>query len=180
MILNCYNIASQEVNTLDIMFKIAAIIIAIVNLILLIYFFRINTKNSNENTKKDRKLLRLKTLILDHNLKYLYDFFEKIEIELSNLKLPNLDDNRKKEIVEVTDDLFIGFRRKFINTLLAIDDQLYSDILEKADNLQESINNNTFDNGINLAHLPMFNQRLLDPITNAKTEILKHLFNFEE
>lgn len=56
---------------------------------------------------------------------------------------------------------------------------LYTEVLSKADTLQETINSNTFDNGYNLSHSPMYNQKFLTPITEAKTEVLKHLFNYE-
>lgn len=168
-----------QTDALDIIFKLAAIAIAVVNVVLAIYVFTKNTEKTNSFKEQDRKINWLKTLVLDHNLKYLYDIIDEIESTLGGLKTPNQSIAEKQHLIGTTDDMFITLRRKFTDTLLAVDSDLYNDVLSKADDLQEKINTSAFNSGINLSHQPMFNQMILDPITSAKTEILRHLFNYK-
>ena len=69
-----YFIQSQN-STLDMVYKIATIVIATVNVILMFYVFKINYKKNDENKRKDRRISLMKSIILDHNLKYLYEIF---------------------------------------------------------------------------------------------------------
>lgn len=121
----------------------------------------------------------LKSLVLDHNMKYLYEFFENVDAEVQALKQINLSivDKRK------TNDNLIGLgkilRQKFLDTLLAIDKKLYDSTISITDNLIDTITENIFNEGINLNHIPMFEQKITILITNSKTNIIKKLFDYK-
>lgn len=170
---------SSSITFLDILFKVSAIIIAGINIFFAFWMFNQKKRETNQNLKKDRGLSWLKTIILDQNLKILYEKFDDIEKELQDLR-DNFDDTNKEKATNNLDDIFINFRRKFIDTLLAIDDDLYEQILDKSDNLQAELYNNIYDQGINLNHNPKFNEALLNPITRTKTDIIKILYQFKD
>jgi hypothetical protein len=163
---------------LDIAFKSATILIALFNIYFATKIFRINFKKSEADKERDRRMLLLKTLILDHNFKYFYELFDKIEEELANLKQPNLDDAQKGKVDSAVLDLLILFRRKFYDSLLAIDESLYEGIKCRADKFQAEISNIIFDPGVNLSHAPKYEELITEKLTSIRTEIIKVLFSY--
>ncbi len=179
MILHCSQSLSNQTDILDIIFKVAAIVIALFNIVITYYIFSLNQQNSDVSKEQERKMKLLKTLILDQNLKFLYDFIDQLELNLNILTNSVVSQNEKENLIEETDELFIMIRRKFVDTLLAVDNSLYSNILSKFDELQGKLYENIFNNGLNLTDKAMYNTTILKPITEAKTEILKFLFNYK-
>lgn len=177
--LHCLIHSANFTDILDVVFKFSAIIIAIVNLIFLYYFFKKNFQQSKENKEVERKINWLTTLVLDYSLKYLYSFIEDIEKELIKITNADINDEIRKELVASTEELFIVLRRRFIDLLLAVDRGLYDDILHQADVLQEEIIIGIFDESSNHMEKDDFSQFFLNPITKAKTEIIKRLFLYD-
>lgn len=180
MILCCnYIISEGGESTLGTIGDIATIAITLVNTFL-VWFIFIKTKNQgNEDKEQARKLDLLKSIILDHNLKHFYNFFEKTELVLNRLKDPDLTDEEKSSIIELCGDEFIELRKKFIDTLLAVDQNLYYKVLASTDKLQSDISNNAFDPGNNLSHFPKFEECIESPLQVTRTEILKILFQYK-
>jgi hypothetical protein len=162
----------------DIAQKCATVLIAICSLYFTYFFYTNNLQRTDADKKRDRNIQWLKVLVLDHNFKYFYDFFEKIQNDLNSLNVPNLSDSTKGQINETLDDYFIDLRRKFIDSLLAIDDSLYNEILKKFDDFQTYLTEVIFDNGINLAHLPKFDEKITSKLLILKTDVIKTLFNY--
>lgn len=117
-------------------------------------------------------------MILDYNMQHLYQFFEDLKIESKKLTVNNLDDVAKKEINEKMLSYGNELRQKFIDPFLAIDSNLYNNILHSVDELQDSMTNTIFDEGINLSHAPKFNELITSEITKTKTQIIKLLFEY--
>lgn len=168
----------QLMELLDIFFKSATIVIALVNLFFLIKFFNIKTKKEEADKERDRKINWLKTLVLDHSLDSFYIFFDSLETELKKLKEQNLQIEEKKQIDEKIGDQFILLRRNFTDTLIAVDDNLYKKVLNVSDKFQTHLTDTIFDNGINLAHPPKYQELVLEKLTISKTEIIKILFGY--
>lgn len=168
----------KSIDYLDVAFKTATIFIAVFNAYFAIKIFRLKNQREDVDKEKDRKMQLLKTLVLDHNLKYFYELFDKIETELLNLKQPNLTDTQKETIDTTIGDFFISLRRKFYDSLLAIDGNLYDGIKGKADKLQEELSNTIFDPGINLSHTPKYDELIKEKLSTAKTNIIKNLFAY--
>lgn len=164
---------------LDLIVKIATIIIAISNLIFAIVIYNLKDKKDDKQKDSDRKISWLKTLVLDQSLKYFYDFFDELEATLKGLQTQNLDIPAKQQILNNASDHFIKLRRKFIDTLLAVDKGLYDDILKKSDDLQTHLSEKIFDQGINLSHQPKFDEVISERLTTAKTDIIKKLFQYK-
>lgn len=178
--MGAYNIQLPPSNTiLDLSVKGATVIIAAANLFFAIRFFWLNRKKSDSDKESDRRILWLKTLILDHNLTHFYEFFDKIENSLSHLRTADLPLERLQEIESELQDSFTFLRRKFTDTLLSVDNSLYDRILECSDKLFEHLTKSIFDPGINLSHSPKFDEIITEKISSVKTDILRHLFSFK-
>ena len=163
---------------LDIAFKTATICIVGFNAYFAVKIFKLKDKKDETEKEKDRKIQLLKTLVLDHNLKNYHLIFERIENELTKLQAPNLTDIDKQDIDSNIGNHFIEPRSKFYDSLLAIDDTLYEKIKKKSDSLQTHFTETIFDQGVNLTHLPKYDEMIIQPMTTAKTEIIKSLFTY--
>ncbi|MBS1926854.1 MAG: hypothetical protein JST57_12685 [Bacteroidetes bacterium] len=163
---------------LDIFFKSATIVIAITNLFFVIKFFNLKSKKDDADKEKDRRINWLKTLVLDHSLDSFYSFFDSIESELNKLKEQNLTIDDKKQVDDKIGDQFILLRRNFTDTLIAVDNNLYKSVLSISDKFQTHLTDTIFDNGINLAHPPKYQELVLEKLTISKTDIIKILFGY--
>lgn len=163
---------------LDVAFKSATICIALFNVYFASKVFRIKNKKDDSEKERDRKIQLLKTLVLDHSLKFFYSDFEGIENKLIELKAPELSDEQKSDIDTCVCDILIGLRRHFYDSLLAIDSSLYDTIVNYTDDLQEHISNAIFDPGIKLSYGPKYDEIINEKIIQTKTNILRVLFNY--
>jgi len=167
-----------DLETLDVFYKIAKIVIAGANILLLYYIFSYNSDKNDSKNERDRKISLLKTLVLDNNLKYFYKFYKSIHSETERLLVSDLDDDSKTLIDSSIGDAFINLRIQFIDLLLAVDEHMYNSFIKKADELQEYFTNTIFDDGMNLSHKPKFKEMISDKISESKTEFLKILFDY--
>lgn len=168
----------QTNNIMDLLFKIATILIAFFNAYFAVVIFRHKNSKDDEEKERDRKIQLLKTLILDHSFKNFYLIFDEIEKELENLKQQDLKDDNKQIIDSKIQELFIKLRWKFYDALLAIDDNLYETIKTKCDELQSHLSNTIFDQGINLFHSPKYEDLIYEKLIEAKTEVIRTLFSY--
>ncbi|TGK87578.1 hypothetical protein EHQ24_01665 [Leptospira noumeaensis] len=155
------------------------ILIALFNSGFALKIFLSNSKKDEIKREKDRKIQLLKILVLDHNLKYFYDIFEKLEMKLHLLERKNLKLNTKKTIEGDISNLFIQLRRKFTDPLLAIDNSFYDRILKTLDDHQSSITNAIFNEGINLSNKEKYNEIISEEHSAVKSDILRILFSYK-
>lgn len=177
-VLNPCTLSIDYMTILDIIFKAATVCIAGFNVFFAIKIFRLKDKKDDTEKERDRKIQLLKTLVLDHNLIKYHSIFEDIEKQLILLKKPDMQIDEKQAVDTEIGELFIQLRSKFYDSLLAIDNDLYDCIKGKADALQTHFTETIFDQGINLAHLPKYDELINQQLTTAKTEIIRKLFNY--
>ena len=170
--------AETTIDFLDVTFKTAMIIIAGTNVYFAQKFFYHKNSKEDADKEKDRKINWLKTLILDHNLKHYYSFFDDLETELNKLKIQNLTIKEKEIIDENNAELFISIRRKFIDILLVVDKQIYDKIQKLFDKLQEDLTDVIFNQGINLNHQPKFDDEIMSKMCSTKTDVIKEIFKY--
>lgn len=168
----------HEKSLLDTFYSIANIVIALANVVLIYFIFRLNKKKNDNDKEKERKLSLLKTLVLDYNMQKFYAFFQDINTTAYSLKENGLTNTRKKEINEKIKDYSSILRHEFIDVFLAIDNSLYDKILIKTDELIDSLTNAIFDDGINLSHPPKYDELISKKISESKTEIIRILFSY--
>lgn len=163
---------------LDPISKIATIVIAAFNIGVTFYIFTRNSKKNEAEKEQDRKLQLFKTLVLDHNLKEFYLFYTNLDSTLQKLKVSALSESERQVIIDESDSHFINLSRNFIDSLLAVDNQLYDTVLNCADEFQGELNHSISDKGIVLSHQPKFDEVITQKLTRSKTEILTILYNY--
>jgi Ca2+/Na+ antiporter len=171
-------ITTASIWTLDSISKIANIIIASFTFLFTVYIFFITTKKVEKNDDKNRKYDSLKTIILEHNLKKLFSFYEKVRNITQPLLEKTLNDDEKQKMNEELQNSLTELRLEFTDLFLAVDKILYNNIKKCSDLLIDKLTNNMFDEGINLCHQPKFESEIVSVISESKTEIVKHLYEY--
>ena len=123
---------------LDIVYKIATVIIALVNIVFAIVIFKRN---------KNRELI--KVLVLDHSIQHFYKYFEDLDDELSKLKT-QCGHEEKMEIEKNIQLLGRVLEQRFIDLFLHINPQLHEEIKDKIDKMVGKLMEVMFDEGINI------------------------------
>ena len=103
---------------LDVVYKIAMILIAAFNAWFAYTIHKLKNKKEDDFKEADRKIALLKTLILDYNLKFVYEFFDNLEAHLSGLNERKAD---KRAIESHIQADFKRLNEKFVNLLSAVD-----------------------------------------------------------
>ncbi len=167
-----------EKSLLDNICSVASIIIAIANVVLIIFIFRHNNKKDDSDKEKTRRQHLLKTLVLDYNMSKFYSFYQEIHKETNALLVNNLSTEDKRKINENIKEKAVELRQSFIDMFLAIDENLYQMLLSKIDELIDSLTNTIFDEGINLAFKPKYDEEVSKKIRESKTAIIGVLFSY--
>lgn len=175
--LGCKGVLPEK-SLLDNICSVASIIIAIANVVLIIYIFRHNNKKDDSDKEKTRRQHLLKTLVLDYNMSKFYSFYQEIHKETNALLANNLSNEDKSRINENIKENAVELRQNFIDMFLAIDDNLYKMLLSKIDELIDSLTNTIFDEGINLAFKPKYDEEVSKRIRESKTAIIGVLFSY--
>lgn len=149
---------------LDILCKIATVIIAIANIVYAIVIFHRN---------KQRELV--KTLVLDYSIKHFYRYFEDLDIELSELK-EECDISVKRKIEKNVQSLGRIFEQQFIDLFLYINPELHNKLKNKIDDMVGRIMQSVFDEGINIYVENQYNEKIANVAIETKASIIKLLF----
>lgn len=163
-------------SVLDVICKIATVLIAFFNAWFAYVIFKRKDKKEDETKEADRKLALMKTLILDHNLKYMYAFFDDLILHLTELKQNNAN---KRSIEQYIQTDFKALNEKFINLLAAIDLNLHRELLQISDNFRDKLVENIGDEGINLYVPSKFSDLIEKPYGKFKQDIIACLFNYK-
>ncbi|MDD4604604.1 MAG: hypothetical protein PHF97_12490 [Bacteroidales bacterium] len=169
----------NDVSTLDIIYKISTICIAAINLFFVCFFFIYKNRKDELSNEKSRKISLLKTIVLDYNMKHLYNFFDQIDEKTKELLVPNLSVDQKIIINESLIEYSKVLRQKFTDCLLAIDSGLYDAIIGLTDNMTDNFSENIFDEGIVLSNRRKFDEIITTSIIKTKTDIIKQLFGYK-
>lgn len=164
--------------TLENFDKVANIIIAVFTLLFSIYIYYITNKKEKEKNSKDRKTDSLKTIILEHNLKNLFSFYENVINIMQPISERNHSDDEKEDINDNLQNTLKQLRLEFTDLFLAVDKKLYDCIKDSTDLLIDDLTNKMFDDGINLSHKPKFEEEITASISKSKTETVKYLYEF--
>lgn len=169
----------RENSILDNICSIATIIIALINVVLLIYIFRQEAQNSKKENNKARKWDYLLNVIIQPNLSHLYGFFNKIDTETNKLlKLSDIAD--KQEINSNIIDLATSFRKDFLILLSVVDNKLYVSSLQIIDNFIDELTISILDKGINLTYQPKFEEEISSRVTSCKQSLLSNIYSAAE
>lgn len=167
------------IDWLDILSKASSIVIAAANLFLAYYVFVHNNEQSEKSRKKANNIDWLKALILNENLQRLYKFYDDLHITSKKLSQPRLTMPAKAAIILEIESQVEDFRQDFIELLLAINGNLYDNVLSIVDQLLEDLSISASDPGKNLNHQPLFKSEFTTKINSCKTDTIKVLFNYD-
>ena len=146
-------------------------------MILLVRTSNKSKKADIEKNEQNRRLELFKTLVLDQNMKVFYKFYDDFTVESEKLLTADTLES-KKEIDQILQEQTRYFRQRFTNILSAIDEQLYKDILNATDSLMDPITEAIFDQGINLAHKPKFEEKVSKVISDNQVKMIKILYHY--
>lgn len=155
---------------------IATIIIAVVNIYYVLKLHKKQDIQEQQAKERERKMALLKTLLLDHNLQYLYEAFDKIEIHL--LVLKNKDCDRKVVEKNIQAELKT-LSEKFIFLLSAFNTDLYNSVLKVSDELRDTLVTNLSDEGILFTVDTKYSELISKPFEEAKKKMLQTLFDYK-
>lgn len=155
----------------DVIYNGITIVCTLLNVILVFIIYKLNDKKADVNSEKQRKMTLFHTLILNYNIEYFYKFFSSLEDEVDSLKSHDLAIEQKTAINEKILVLASKFRRQFIDAVNAIDSDLYNKIMLEVDEFTDDLTNDIFDEGINLSHLPKFEELITTKIFATKTNL---------
>ena len=164
-----------ESSVFDKILSIAMAIIAIANIIMTVYLFCQSRKDTSEGEMKRRKFELIQSLILNHRLQLLYDFYDNVSNECLSL-LKSSDRVSKKAVDDNNKALLKRFRLDFVMLFNVVDHQLYEDIKSLGDNLIDGITEAIFDEGINLTHEPKYNEMITEPLSRNRNAMISKLY----
>lgn len=171
---------SQSTNWLDVVYKVAMIIIGGVNASFAFYIFyyrnRVEKKKELENLRRDI----LNSFVLKYKLQTFYDYFTELVTNSEKLldRQASLDDV-KIILDDKNQDVFSSVRKNFTEYLDAVDASLYKKILKICDDLQGEISENLFDENVDLRDKCVYKEYILSPIQTSQKEILVALFSYK-
>jgi hypothetical protein len=161
---------------LDVVYKIAMILIAAFNAWFAYTIHKLKNKKEDDFKEADRKIALLKTLILDYNLKFVYEFFDNLEAHLSGLNERKAD---KRAIESHIQADFKRLNEKFVNLLSAVDRKLYDKILDISDSCRDKLVTNIGNEGVNLYVEAQYKNLIKKPYDDIKRTILSELFGYK-
>ena len=166
--------------------KVATVLIAIFNVFYIIHINRSKDKETASQRATERRIDLLKTLVLQPNLKKMYEFLDDLWKELEKLKQEGSDNKDtasenavKQDIEPIIQDKFKQFRSDFIIALNATTPTLGKKVEGISDNMRDTLLNNMADEGINLWVTSYFNDKIKTVFEKGKTELINALFNYD-
>lgn len=174
----------SEPSTLEWLAKVitpfVTLFVSLTTLVFSFLIFRHKDKKEDRDLERRLKIDWFKTLILDANLEHFYTFFDDIEKEMKQLSNGSgVNQALKQKVDGAIKDHQRVFRMKFVDSLLAVDETLYDNIQKIADGLTDKFTESIFDSGINLSHPPKFEELVIKPVSESKTEMIKQIFAYK-
>ncbi|MDI9871091.1 hypothetical protein [Flectobacillus roseus] len=166
--------------SLDVIYKIAMIIIAAFNASFAVYIFRGKNVKDDAQKEKDYKVQLLKTLVLDFGLKKFYEVFDLI---LKETKPMCLDSTNEKyitplEVNEKIQDHFVTLRLEFYDNILGIEKSLHRKIEEEIDRLNDSLTNSLVNEVNDFQNPTIYQEQIEQKISSCKSNVISTLFNY--
>jgi hypothetical protein len=169
----------NQTDLLDKVDKIANIIIASFTLIFSIYIFWVTKNKEEKNNESTRKIDFLKTIVLDNNLVYFFNFHEQISSFLESFKNRQITNQDRVTINILLIEELTKYRIKFYDLILPLDRNLYSQIKTNSDTLIDELTVKIFDTSVDYLNSQNFETHIMECIMKKRTESLKALYDFK-
>lgn len=169
-------IVSNPAEWVDKVTAIAMALIALFDIILTILLFQRTRKDNKDVEAQHRMFELMHSLILEHNISLMYEFYDKVSDECSKLLISD-----KKTVKDEVNNAVKGeakkFRLRFLTLFNVIDPLLYKSLLDITDALVDGITNTIYDPGINLTYEPKFDEEISQKISKNRTDMLVKLYH---
>lgn len=119
----------------------------------------------------------LKTLILDYNLKFFYEYFTDIKKISEKLKSKDIDPRIKTDISQELVQCTQTFRQEFIDLFFSVNQDLYKELDGKAQKLLDDLSNAIGDDGINLYIESKYSECIAGKIVEHESKMIKLLID---
>ena len=172
-------VVNNSVEWADKMIAIAMAIIALFDVVLTFIIFYRTRKDSKYEEDKHRRFELMHSLILEHNIIKLYDFYDKLTDECNKL-LKSEEKSIKDEVNKSVKSEAKQFRLRFLTLFNVIDTNLYNSLVEITDNLVDGITNTIYDSGIKLTHEPKYDVEIAQKISKSRVDMLNKLYSMSE
>lgn len=170
--------ANNSFDWLDVAYKCAIVVIAFSNFLVAVFVFRFkNSKEDKERVEKHNVDL-YKEIVLKPNAPAFFTFVKSLMSVCEDLLSNGQTIDQKKSIQEKIDLLFVDVRTDFIDLFSAFDEKLKDRVQNLFDEMQTHLTESIFDEGINLGHRPKYEEKIKDPISYFKTDIIKILISY--
>lgn len=148
----------------EIVCTIINLLIVIANVVWSIIVFIKSTKNN---------ILRI--LVLDHNIEYLYDFYNNVDSVLKKLKNKDSYESEKKDVISKILNESYMFQQRFIDLFFDINKDIYNELSKLTQNFIDEISNSIGDDGINLYIETKYNEHISNKISTYKSKMIAYL-----
>ena len=155
---------------------IATAVIAIFDILLTIFIFRLTRKDNRDVEEKHRRFELMHSLILEHNIGYLYEFYDKVSEACSKL-MQSEEQDVKEEVNNAVKSEAKRFRLRFLTLFTVMDPSLYKSLLEITDELVDGITNSIDNPGIKLTYEPKYDEEISQKISKNRIEVLSKLYH---
>lgn len=179
-------VCEDQSSLVDSISSISNIITAIAGFALAFYVFVYQRKKDSVDrndriieTTKNIRIDWFKTTIVQPNLTYLYDFYKQLHLTSTRLTVANLSLTDKSLVIEEIKNSCYEFRQLFIDLTGAVDSSIQTRIQQNIDRLLDEITTVVFDQGVNLFHIPAFNDKIEKPINTSKNDLFTILFSYQ-
>ena len=155
------------------------VVVSLINLIYAIKIFHYKDKKEDAQKQKDIRAAAFKNLILDQTSERLFAYFKNVESELLKLRQSDIDTSEKQRINQYMIDQSAEIRREFVDSMRAVSDNLYDQILRYLDRMSDSFTNDIFNEDIDLSNHAIFDARISNCLSSTRTNILRSLIAYD-
>jgi hypothetical protein len=176
---------------------IANIIIAAISLGLAYYIFVYQKNKDNrdkatqlqkeqddkiEATKLQEQNIRLqwfKELVIQPHLSDINHFYNRLHTLESQITTVTLSDQQKIDLIDFIKAEQAKLRKSFVDVLLGVNPQLYTEVINNLDTLTDSITNTIFNDGLNLTHKPTYEREIGSKISYSRNDLISKIYSFK-
>lgn len=169
-------IVSNSAGWVDKVSAVATAVIAVFDILLTFYIYHLTKRDNKAVEETHRRFELMHSLILEHNINYLYSFYDKVSEVCSELLQSN-EQKVKEEVNNAVKSEAKKFRLRFLTLFNVIDPALYKSLLETTDNLVDGITNSIDNPGINLTYEPKYDEDISQKISKNRIEVLTKLYH---
>lgn len=173
---DCQIVSSPAVDWVGKLTAIAMTVIAIVNVVLTFFIFSRTRKDNKSVEDKHHRFEMMHSLIMEHNITRLYDFYDRVSEVCTKLQLSE-EQSVKDEVNNAVKGEAKKFRLRFLTLFNVVDPALYRSLLEVSDHLVDGITNSIYNPGIKLTYEPKYDEEISQKISKSRIEMLTKLYH---